>query len=338
MGASENGLILGAQKYLTIADESSWATKVASPTYFHLPVTDYNCKFQPVNRQADPFIGVYERMHSQNYKGMVQGSLVTPLYGFHLPSMGMSIAQYLLDWCFGDVESTALSSKFVEWAEGPNVANKKHLGLRVNSATLSGSDDTGNISLSIDLMGWGEIGEDGGVDIAGTSIASSWTAQTLPTNRYKLVDYEYCGTAANADTTFSLNSSTIYPKSFTLQIQNALKPEYLNSFNPSIMPRSQRVITLSVVIPKQSDTWDAYSRLPSMTEMDFSATLKGLHQGTGTGGTNWTQVALDASRCSFLKSSTQGGKGDLSMGQLDFVILKPQSSTADLTRAYSDVA
>lgn len=330
MPITENNLILGATKYLTMYDESTWGVRPASPTYFHIPVTDYNVKFTPVNRQANPYIGEYQRMHNQNYKGMPSGTMVLPLYGFHLPSMGKSIAQYILDWAFGDYELIALTSKGAEWAEGPNVANKRHHGLRVNSATLSGSEDTGFIGVSLELQGQSEDGEDILV-----------TAQTLPANRFKLVDFEYCGSAANADTTFFLGADgtePIYPKSFQIQIQNGLKAEYLNSFNPSLLPKTQRVVTMQVVLPKNSDTYDAFRRLPNATELVGQFLLKGLHMGTGTNGTNWSQAQIDMPRCSYVNHTDQGGIADLAFQPLDFVLLKPQTSSNDITFTWTDVS
>lgn len=326
MAISETDIIVGAKKYATFYDESVYGVKPGSPTYFHVPLLTYDVKMNRNMRQSKPFVGTFQNHHNQPNNGMPQGSFSLPLYGHRLPSMNKSIAEYFLQWAFADHETTFLPSKGVEWAEGPDVANKRHNGVRINSATLTGSSDTGNIVLSCEVMGQTE-----------ENVA---TAQTLPTNRYKLIEFEYCGTDARADTTFFLGANgdeEIHPKSFTITVNNGLKPEYLEKFYPSIMPKTQRVVTLQLTFPKQDDVYDAYNRLPTATELVGQFILKGLHQGVNgaTGGTNWTQVILDMARCSIIKPGDQGAKDDTAFHVLDMVVLKPQTSANDIVQTWS---
>lgn len=312
--------ILGAKKYLVLANETDWGVVPGSPAYVHLPVTEYNARFRPQNRQANPYIGLYQRKHSKNFRGMVSGQLNTPLYGWKTTPPGTSLAQYLLDWSFVNHESTDLPSKIAEWAEGPNVANKRHSGLRVNSATLQGSDDSGVIDLSLDLMGKAEQGVD-----------EVPTAQTLPDDRNKLVDFEF------ADAVFKLNTVQIGLKSFSLQVQHGLKAEYLNAFTPSLLVKTQRILTFSFVLIKNADTWDAYRRATSATEKVGQLILKGLHNGTGATG-NWTVITIDLPRLSFLDADEQGGKEDLTNQTITTVGLKPDTTSTDLALTYSEAA
>lgn len=312
--------ILGAKKYLVLANESAWGTVPDTPSYVHLPVTEYNCRFRPQNRQANPYIGLYQRKHSKNFRGMVSGQLNAPLYGWKTTPPGHSLAQYLLDWSFVNHEATDLPSKIAEWAEGPNVANKRHSGLRVNSATLQGSDDSGVVELSLDLMGKAEQGMD---DVP--------AAQALPVDRNKLVDFEF------ADISFALDETPVGLKSFSLQVQHGLKVEYLDSFTPSLLVKTQRVLTFSFVLIKNSDTYDAYRRATSATEFAGQLILKGLHNGTGASG-NWTVVTIDLPRLSFLDADDQGGKEDLTNQPITTVALKPDTSENDLELTYSEAA
>jgi hypothetical protein len=313
--------ILGATKYLFLADEATWGVEPASPDYVPLPVTEYNVRFRPQNRQSNPYTGLYQRKHSKNFRGMPSGQLNTPLYGWKLTPPGVSLAEYLLTWAFGNHESTELPSKLAEWAEGPNVANKRHLGLRVNSATLQGNDDSGVIELSLDLMGQSEQGNN-----------VMTTAQTLPTDRHKLVDMEF------ADTTFQLAGVTVQAKSFSMQVQHGLKAEYLNSFTPTLLVKSQRVVTLSMVLVKNSDTYDAFRRAATATEFTGQIAIKGLHNGTGGVGTNWTVGTLTLPRLALLDVDDQGGKEDISTQTLNMVVLKPDTASNDLSIAWTEAA
>jgi hypothetical protein len=312
--------ILGATKYLVLADETTWGTTPASPGYVHLPVTDYNVKFTPQNRQANPFTGLFQRKHSKNFRGMPSGALNCPLYGWKLTPPGTSIAEYLMTWAFGAHETADLPSKLAEWAEGPNVANKRHNGLRVNSATLQGSDDSGVVELSLDLQGKSEVGND---------VVTA--AQTLPTDRNKLLDMEF------ADCTFELAGVAVNLKSFSLQVQHGLKVEYLNSFTPALLVKTQRVLTLSMVLIKDADTYDAYRRATEATEFTGQIVVKGLHNGTGATG-NWTVGTIDFPRLALLDVADNGGREDIINQSLSLVALKPDTSSNDMTVTWSEAA
>lgn len=313
--------ILGAKKYLVLADETTWNTLPDTPAYNHIPVTDYGVRFKPQSRQANPYTGEFQRRHATNFRGMTQGNLVCPLYGWHPGSLDMSAAQYLMSWAFGNHETQDLPSKLAEWAEGPNVANKRHLGLRVNQATLAGSDDSGEIGLTLELMGGTEVGND---------IVTS--AQSLPANRNKLVSFEF------QDALFHLGGNAINLKSFQLQIQHALKVEYLNSFTPSILMKMQRVVTLMMTPLKNSDTYDALNRLHGMNEMTGEIVLKGLHNGTGTADTSWTVATITFPRLSLQNADTAGAKDDISTQPLRFSALKPDTSSNDMAIVWTDAA
>jgi len=313
--------ILGTKKYLVLADESTWGTTPGEPVYVHLPVTEYNVRFRPQNRQANPYIGLYQRKHSKNFRGQPTGQLNTPLYGWVDAGIEMSLAEYLLSWAFEGHEDTDLPSKLAEWAEGPNVANKRHNGLRVNSATLSGSDDSGVIELSLELQGKSE---------AGQNVVTA--AQTLPADRNRILEMEF------ADCTFKLGGSTVGVKSFQLQIQHGLKAEYLNSYTPSLLVKTQRVLTLSLVLVKNSDTYDTCRRAVTSTEMTGQIVLKGLHNGTGTAETNWTVATLDFGRLALVDVDEQGGKEDLATQPLNFAVLKPETTDNDLEITWTEAA
>lgn len=312
--------ILGTLSHLHLVTESTWGTLPGSPTYIFCPVDEYSVRMRTQNRQANPYVGLFQRKHNQPYRGMPSGNLNTSLYGWR-PAGSVSLAQFLVDWAFGNHETGALPSKSAEWAEGPNTANKRHLGLRVNSATIQGSDESGVVGIQMELMGKDEAGDD---------VVTS--AQTIPTDMEKLVEYQF------ADATFAIAGSAISLKSFSLQVQHGLRAEYLNATRPGLLLKTQRVTTLKMVPVKNNDTYDAMRRAVTIQEFTSQLVLKGLHNGTGGVGTNYDVLTIDVNRASFTDSENQGGKDDILFHQLNMVCLKPDSSSNDLTLTWSEAS
>lgn len=311
------GYILGAKSHLFLSDEAVWGTQDASPDYVHLPVSAYGVRFRPESRNSQPMIGLRQRKHGQYVRGMPSGSLQTMLYGQVNATATVSLAQYLLDWAFANPESLELPSKSAEWAEGPNEANKLHTGLRVNSATLSGSDD-GGIDLSLELMGQAEA------DVA--------TAQTIPTDHEKLQEFLF------HNATLTLAGSGVGMKSFQWQAANALEVNYLNSFTPSLITAGDRVDSFQCTLVKDGDTYDVYRRTQAATEVTAVLVLKGLHNGTGGVGTNYTVVTITFNRLRFVDFEDQFSFNQLTKIPLQFDVLKPDSGSNAVTIAYSEAA
>lgn len=313
--------IVGTKSYLALATEDIWGINPFESSgsgsglqnFIHLPVTSCNLRFNPENRQANPYLGIHQRKHSTNFRGMVAGQIVCPLYGTWAEGIGKSLAQYLLDWAIENHESNELPSKTAVWTEGPGVADKEFNGLRVNSATLAGSDDSGTIDLTLDLMGK----EDG----------NAVSVPPLPDNRNKCVDFNY------ALCTFALAGSAVKFKSFNLQVQHALQVHYLNSSTPTLLIKTQRVVTLQAVPVKDANTYDAYRRALGMTEFTGQITARGLHNGTGTSGT-YTTLTIDFPRLSFINAEDQGGKQDVIFQNLNLVALKPDTSSNDMSTTW----
>jgi hypothetical protein len=321
--------IIGAQRYLVLCDETTWGTVPGSPTWVNVPVTSYGVLFQQQNRQADTFVGVFPKLHSSNYRGMPQGTLAAPLFGWHGEG-SVSLAQLLVDWAFGDPGTQDLRSKAAQWA-GPNVDNKQHSGLRVNQGTISGSEDNGGISISLELQGKAEVGQ-----------STVSTSQALPTSRHRNTEFEFVDAGFEIDDGAGGSLAALNIKNFNLQIQNGLKVEYLNSSVPSLLVRTTEAITFSCEIIKTSDTYDTFRRMVGGTnsETDFvgQLTLKGLHNGTGAADTNWNQVVIALNRMALVNPTENQGLRDVNSQVLNFTCLKPDTASNPLTFTWSDVA
>lgn len=313
--------ILGAKKYCMLVDESAWGTFPGMPTYYHLPVQDYGVRFNPVNRQAKRFVGLMQPKHNRNYKGMPQGALQCGLHGYYNAGLDKSLAQLMLEWAFASHESKTPQSKSIEAYE-ENLANKRHTGLRVNSATLQGSEDSGVLELNLDLQGKAEFGDD--------VVTAS---QALPTDLNRIIDFEF------PDIVFELGESEIPIGGFSWQVQTGLKVKYLNGRTPYWIQKTQHIETLTITPPKSSDTWDAFRReVVDMVETEGVLTIKGLHMGTGDADTNWNQCVIEWPRLSLVTVAEEGGMEDLAMQPLTFLCAKPDTSDNCSTMTWSDEA
>ncbi len=313
---------VGWSKYLFMAAENDWGVlNGTNLSYAYMPVTDYGVRFRPETRQAAVYTGLRQGKQSKLFRGMPSGQLVAPLYGWRPAGFGDSLMEIMLEWALGSPETLNQPSKTIEWAEGPNVANKRHLGLRINTATLAGSPDADEVTMTLDLMGKSESGN------------GSFSLQSIPNDMEKIVYVQH------PDCTFTIDGVEVRPESFSLEVNNNLQSKYLNEFTPSLILPGDRVVTLQMTLAKKDDVWDAWNRTADGTEVAVVITLKGKHNGTGgSAGTTWTVATLTMPRCSFIESDTQGGKSDIIMQPLTFRVLKPDTSANDIAIVYSEAA
>lgn len=314
--------VVGALKHLYLASEDVWGRNPfdasgsgsASQSYIFVPCTNFDVRARPQSRQSQAYIGIFQQKHSKNFRAAVQGNISCALHGFKPSGLSTSLAEYLMTWAFGNHESQLLPSKTAKFAQGPNIDNREVNGLRVNSATLQGSADSGTCELSMDVMGCNE-------QYNATSVA-------VPNDMNKLVDFDY------KDCSFQLNGSTVLLESFQLQIQHGLVMRFNNSYFPSLLVKTQRLVTLQMILAKNSNTYSGYRRSTTPTEITGQMILKGLHNGTHGSGT-YAQAQIDFARLSFMDADEQGGRDALTDEVLNFVCLKPDSSTNEMAVSWS---
>ena len=310
-------IIHGIKSYLVLAAETTWGTTPGTPVYYHVPVISYGVKMSRDRRNSTPFVGLLQRKHGKSFRGMPAGQLQTNLYGYKPNSNSLSIMQYLVDWAVSEPETVEKLSKLADWAEGPDVSNVRHSGLRVNGWTIEGSADSGTVTISLDLMGKSE--------------AALVTAQTLPNDRELCVEMEF------SDCTFALGGVAQSLRSFRWQGQNNMQATYLNGTAPSYLAAGQLVESLNFQILKTADTYTAYQRAFTEQEMTGQIVLKGKHNGTGTGGTDYTVLTVDFNRLSFVAPEDTRAMNALIEEGLSFDVLKPDSASAAKTLTYSEV-
>jgi hypothetical protein len=312
--AADVNVISTEKSYAVLIDETTWATMPGSPVRIHVPVNSCNVRFKPKRRNAQSRVGLFQRKYGRNTSGYPTGNMVMPLYGWHPTGLATSLAQMMLEWGFLDQENIFPRSKALEWAEGPDVANSRHLGLRVNSATLAGGDS--GILLTLELVG--------------QSSANFATANALPDNRNKLVDFLF------EDVQFTLNSVATPIGSFTWQVQRGLQPQFWDSASPQSLPKTQWTETFSVTPPKQGHAWEDMRNELGMQEVPAQLVLKGLHNGTGGDGTEWTVLTIDFPRLSLIDVDEQESNG-IYNEPLTFDVLKPDTTDLSSSMTWSEV-
>lgn len=317
--------IVGTESYLHLNDETNWGqSSVGSgsgtaSTPFFIGVVSYGVRTTRLTRMPQVYVGLHQRKRGpQVYGGDVAGQLVTPLYGYIPTGQTLAIARKMLDWAYGDYELEEPASKTAQWTEGPNLANKRHTGLRVNQATLTGQADSGDLQLSLDLIGKEEMGYP--------------TGTAIPDDLEKLVDMQF------TDCTFTLEGTTVQAQAFTHTLNRNLQPQRLNDFWITGLCGGVRDETLQIVIPKTDATWDVRNRLSGATadvEVTGQYTIQGLHNGTGSSG-NYTKLARAFSRLRFI-SQEQSGDFGIQYQALTFQVLKPDSSSNAYADTWSEV-
>ncbi|ADG67944.1 hypothetical protein Plim_2117 [Planctopirus limnophila DSM 3776] len=319
----------GFESFITIVDESTWSDYPNDPVLWHCPYDTFDVKHQTEVRTGNQFTGFRQETHSRFVRGMPQGPLSLPLFGWHPVEGEMSLAQYLIEWAFGSPEVKFRPSKSINYYEGVNFDNNRYQGLRVNQGTLAGQDG-GPVTINLDLMGRETIpqvaDEEEGPEVG--------NAPTVPYDRFKLIECDF------TDVTLNLAGVNGVPFSgFNLVATHGLIPDYLGGKLLRTMPSGQTVQSLTLNPPKTSKVWAETIRKMDYMEQEVTASLvmKIPHMGTGAVDTNFTQVTATFNRLSIQKADTARSKGVIQQ-PLEFKVLKPMSNNSAITWAFADVA
>lgn len=305
--------------------DGSWGTKPVSPSTFLLPVETCDVNIRKDRRNNKPYFGQFGVKHGRSYKGMPQGSMGGALHGFKPANLSISIAQWLFDQAFGDPTLSEMNSFGIEDVQGPDLANKQINGLRFNTFSLQGSEQSGRLEWSGDVMGKSE-----------TQVNT--TTYTVPDDLEKLYDFEF----ADITFEFDLAGGTSYTahqiQSFNLQRNNGLKVAYLNSRTPTMLKRTMRDTSLQIVVPKHADTWDDYARVfDSDAEPSARLTILGKHNGSLSD--TYTKLVAVFPRLQFVgQPQDRHAVEDYTFQTLDFQCLKPDTSANEITLTWSTQA
>lgn len=314
--------VFGDKSYLFLASEAAFGVQDASPDYVYLPVTNYGIELISDKRDPMPYTGMAQKFDKIIGAQHTAGPIATALYGWRTGDAEISLAEYVMAWAFTDLETLCgLPSKTCQWAEGPDVSNKKHLGTTINGATLSGSDDNAStISLALDCLG--------------SSEATLTTAQEIPEDLERLNEFLF------RDASFSIgpNSGALVAmewKGFNWQVQRALNGIYNGNLTPRRYLAGAPSATFDFNIDKADGTWDAIRRSAVANNYYGRMTLKGLHNGTGTTG-NYAKVVIDFPKLSFNAVKDTWVRNGPVQQQVTFDIQKPTTADASYSLTWSE--
>jgi len=321
--------IFGDFSYLTMIDEYDFgavttSTTTTVSTQVYVPVLSNNIQLQDNRRSPQVFTGVSEDFDTIQGPTQPQGQIVCPLYGWRNASESRSIAEYLFNWALTPLSTLCgLPSKRLEWAEGPDVANKSFLGMTVGGWTLSGSDDaTAAITLALELMGRTE--------------SNLSTAVAIPSGLASLSEFQF------SNVTFSMgaDSGSLVEqplRSFQWQGNRNLQPAYMGSTRPRYLRAGKPTSTLGIVIEKCDDTWDVYRRTATPTTQYGRLVLKGLHQGTGSTG-NYAVVTISFPKLSLQSVGENYVRNGVLVQNLGFSVQKPTVAAASFSHTWTESA
>lgn len=312
------GEAAGFRGYMSIYDESVWATRPGSPTRVHMPLETIDLMFRPENRRSNVFAGVLPPKHSKNFRGMVTGSIGGPLLAYVKSTR--PLAKHLIDWGMPSGNATYLPSIGGDWYEGETgELGSQFNGLRCNTFTVSGTEDSGRIDFAAEVMGESEDPK-----------SSSFLA--IPDDMEMLSDFDF------DKVIFTIDSVEVLISQFSIKQTNGVKAKYMNvpGGTPARLFRSMRTVEIQVTPIRDDYSWDTICQALGSSDHDISIKIAGYHNGTGTAMTDLTTATFATPRANYVNHARQGGREELLMNQLNFFALKPDSASDILTTTWAE--
>lgn len=311
---------MGWEKYIQMRKESVWGTDPGSGDIY-VPYSTFDMQSQVESSQAELFTGIRQRRHNRVLRATPQGTLALPVWAQHVSSK--SIAQHLIEWATNSPNSSALDSWTIYRYEA-GVDNKKWVGCRVNSLTISG-DASGNISLSLAIIGKQESG--------GVSVTAVPATAPQPLDMI-FSDVDFYLSSESEGQSASSSSEAVSIRSFSLTLNNNLQAYHTNDYWPTIIPAGMRTIDFQFSLFNSANTYDALRRTSTVTTRAGHLRLVGPHGGSGASGTN-TNIDIYFDRLNFANASDQAALNELSQQTVDWISLKPSTSSNEMDLAFS---
>lgn len=312
---------MGWQKYLQMEKEVTWGTKPASADIY-VPYTTFDVSTKVQSQQADLFNGGRQRRHNRIFKATADGSLVLPLWAQHVSSK--SIAQHLIEWAISAPAGIDLDSWSMDRYEA-GVDNKRYLGTRVNSMTLAGDADSGNITLTLALIAKQESG--------GVSVTAAPATAPQPID-FVFSDVDFYLSSESEGESASSSSEAVSIRSFSLTVNNNLQVYHTDGYWPALVPAGMRTVDFQFSLFNSANTYDALRRTSAVTNRAGHLRLKGSHGGSGASGTQ-TEIDLYFDKLNFANASDQAALNELSNQSVDWIALKPSTTENELEITYS---
>lgn len=299
----------GWRRHLWFKKEVTWGTGVTPDIW--LPYLNYDVKPVPQFFNAETHCGVRQRRApNQSCNKVVSGRLDVPMYAYHVTSSSAtkSIAQHLIDNVLSGPASEDQDSFTFNRADVTEGTGVEHDGMRVNQLTITGSPETKAIMMAFDFFGQAET-----------------TGITVPTLS-ESVPHPKAFTFFNA--VLQLGGVTVYLRSIELTINNNLQNYFNNTEWVDCISQGRRMIDYKFGILKTANTYDALRRATDVTDQTASLVLKGVHDGSGSN--TYTTLTIAIGRMNFGDAEDQVSLDGLDEQNVNYMVLKPNSSAADV--------
>lgn len=316
--------VMGWQHYVKMTKESTWGTYDSGGTHILIPYNTYGVAVQNQVQNATPYIGIRQRKHSRISRATLSGNLDTFAWAQQVSSK--SLAQHLIEAAFSAPSGVDLDSWTADMYDGGN-DDKRHVGLRVNTLTISGSETADAINMSVAFQGKQETG---GVTNPALSSSEPPLSEFLFSDVLFYLSDEATASSATAD------DEALQLRDFTLTINNNLVVKNTNSFWPTIIKAGLRTVDFSFSFYKTDNTYDALRRTSDQADRTARLILKGAHLGTGSDDLSVIEFQFD--RLNFAGATDQMALNDLDAQSVNWVTLKPDTSSQDVDIIYSTEA
>lgn len=320
-------VIVGSGVYVHAYPETTWGTKPGSPTYVFMPVETYDVQRVRNRRTSRPYFGNQGYKHGQTNTMYVQGGMAGALYGIHNSGISKSLAQFVCELGFGkdsEANATAINSIGIEHAQGPDIANVNHQGLRCNTFTLSGSADSGRWEYSADLIGKTEI-----------ALA---TAQKVPADLNKLIEFDFAGTVFKiAPIVEGVIGSYVGTEVDSIQIvrNHNLKTKTGTKTSLTRLDKTTRQTQLTFVLDKESDSYSNAARLMTAGGIDeYAVTMTLLGRTAGSHEDVFTRITIQINRAQLIDPTDTFNRDDYVSSSIALDCLMPDSDDPDIAIIY----
>jgi hypothetical protein len=313
---------MGWEKYVVLTPEDTWPVLDDTNADLYLPYSEYSVRVTSQSVQAELFSGWRQRRANRIVRANLGGNIAAPLYCTHTGAK--SYAQWLIDWALSGPASK-YGDSFTGRLNDETGDNVRHLGLRVNTMTISGNAQDGRLLFTMAVNGHSEVDESAMPALSATA--------PLP-SEFLFADCQFFLSDEVAAESASSPGEEIHPDSFTITINNTHEVKHLNDHWPSVIAQGVRKVDVKLGWLKENSTYSDLLRSSDVTNRAFRIDALGNHLGTGASGTH-TRMQLLFDRLNFANQASRIGLNTLTMEDVDWVSLKPDTAASEMEAAFS---
>lgn len=319
------GEFAGWQSYRYLRVEDAWGTKdTSSPVQFYFPYTQDDISVKPQFAKPSLYLGRRQQEFKVATKATCDGTLASPLWAHQVA--GKSLAQYFIEAAYSGPASPTISS-FTGLSFDNGNDDKQHLGLRINTLNIAGSNDgDGLLTMSAGVMGKQEANE--------ASIPALDPANEV-LSAFSFGNVSLWMSDENEGESASSAGELVDIRSFELSLANTLTVYHSNSYFPSRIVAGVRVVGFKFSVFKDDNTYDLYRRSDALITKAAHLQLKGYHRDTGGAAGDFTVIDAFMDKLAFGGATDTRDINGLAQIQTEWEALKPATSENEIEFAYT---